>query len=36
MAAPFDHRYPSVDDLRLAARRRIPGFVFDFLDGLPP
>jgi L-lactate dehydrogenase (cytochrome) len=33
MAAPFDHRYPSVDDLRLAARRRIPGFVFDFLDG---
>ena len=33
MAAPFDHRYPSVDDLRQAARRRIPGFVFDFLDG---
>ena len=33
MPAFFDHRYPSVDDLRAAARRRIPGFVFDFLDG---
>jgi len=33
MAPPFDHRYPAVDDLREAARRRIPGFVFDFLDG---
>jgi L-lactate dehydrogenase (cytochrome) len=33
MAAPFDHRFPSVDDLRAGARRRIPGFVFDFLDG---
>ena len=29
----FDHRYPVVEDLREAARRRIPGFVFDFLDG---
>jgi L-lactate dehydrogenase (cytochrome) len=33
MAAPFDHRFPTVDDLRGRARRRIPGFVFDFLDG---
>ena len=33
MSSTFDHRYPSVDDLRAAARRRIPGFVFDFLDG---
>ncbi len=33
MAAPFDHRFPSIDDLRAGARRRIPGFVFDFLDG---
>ena len=33
MALPFDHRYPAVDDLRQAARARIPGFVFDFLDG---
>jgi L-lactate dehydrogenase (cytochrome) len=29
----FDHRHPTVDDLRATARRRIPGFVFDFLDG---
>jgi len=33
MPATFDHRYPTVEDLRAAARRRIPGFVFDFLDG---
>jgi L-lactate dehydrogenase (cytochrome) len=33
MAPFFDHRYPVVEDLRAAARRRIPGFVFDFLDG---
>lgn len=29
----FDHRYPSVDHLREKARRRIPGFAFDYLDG---
>ena len=29
----FDHRYPSVEDLRAAARRHIPAFAFDYLDG---
>ena len=29
----FDHRYPSVEDLRIKARNRIPGFAFDYLDG---
>ncbi len=29
----FDPRYPSVEDLRAAARRRIPAFAFDYLDG---
>ncbi|MEJ2163380.1 MAG: alpha-hydroxy acid oxidase [Robiginitalea sp.] len=29
----FDPRYPSVKDLRNKARRRIPGFAFDYLDG---
>ena len=33
MALTSDRRYPSVDDLRTRARQRIPGFVFDFLDG---
>lgn len=28
----FDTRFPSSDDLRGAARRRIPRFVFEFLD----
>lgn len=29
----FDSRYPSVTDLREKARRRIPKFAFDYLDG---
>ncbi|MDG1573340.1 alpha-hydroxy acid oxidase [Robiginitalea sp. M366] len=30
---PFDTRYPSVEALREKARRRMPGFAFDYLDG---
>ncbi len=33
MDAPYDSRYPSIDDLRTLARRRVPGFIFEFLDG---
>lgn len=33
MARDFDPRYPSVDDLRARARRRIPRFAFEYLDG---
>ena len=29
----FDRRYPSVEDLQARARRRIPAFAFDYLDG---
>ncbi len=29
----FDNRYPSVRDLREKARRRIPRFAFEYLDG---
>ena len=29
----FDSRYPSVDDLRNKARKRIPKFAFEYLDG---
>jgi len=29
----FDPRYPSVSYLRQRARKRIPGFAFDYLDG---
>lgn len=29
----YDPRYPSIDDLREKARRRIPGFAFEYLDG---
>jgi len=29
----YDSRYPSVDDLRERARRRIPRFAFEYLDG---
>ncbi len=29
----FSSRYPRVEDLREKARRRIPGFAFDYLDG---
>ncbi len=33
MNAPYDSRYPSIDDLRARARRRVPRFIFEFLDG---
>lgn len=33
MAQSFDTRYPSVDDLREKARKRIPRFAFEYLDG---
>ncbi|MFZ9002754.1 MAG: alpha-hydroxy acid oxidase [Robiginitalea sp.] len=29
----FDSRYPSIGDLRARARKRIPGFAFDYLEG---
>lgn len=33
MDIQYDTRYPSVEDLRRKAKRRIPGFAFDYLDG---
>lgn len=33
MKLPYNPRYPSVEDLRRKARKRIPGFAFDYLDG---
>ncbi len=35
MAVPivFDSRYPSVEDLRKKAKRKIPKFAFEYLDG---
>lgn len=33
MDIPYDPRFPSIDDLRERARRRVPRFVFEFLDG---
>ncbi|MCA9145005.1 MAG: alpha-hydroxy-acid oxidizing protein [Planctomycetaceae bacterium] len=33
MELDYDSRYPSVDDLRERARRRIPRFAFEYLDG---
>ena len=33
MPSTFDSRFPSVDDLRARARRRIPRFAFEYLDG---
>lgn len=33
MKLPYNPRYPSVDDLRNKAKRRIPRFAFDYLDG---
>jgi len=33
MAKGFDSRYPSVDDLRYKAMRKIPKFAFEYLDG---
>ena len=29
----FDSRYPSVDDLRAKAKKRVPRFAFEYLDG---
>ena len=29
----FDSKYPSVDDLRTRAMKRMPGFAFEYLDG---
>ncbi|MCK5440557.1 MAG: alpha-hydroxy-acid oxidizing protein [Maribacter sp.] len=33
MALEFNTQYPSVDDLRNKAKKRIPKFAFDYLDG---
>jgi len=33
MELQFNRRYPSIDDLRNKARRRMPGFAFEYLDG---
>ncbi|WP_242155543.1 alpha-hydroxy acid oxidase [Aestuariivivens sediminis] len=33
MTIPFDTRYPSVEDLRTKARKKIPKFAFEYLDG---
>ena len=29
----MDNRYPSVEDLRKLAKKRIPKFAFEYLDG---
>ncbi|MCE7992687.1 MAG: alpha-hydroxy-acid oxidizing protein [Roseivirga sp.] len=33
MTWAYNRRYPSVDDLRNKAKRKMPGFAFDYLDG---
>ncbi|WP_397364588.1 alpha-hydroxy-acid oxidizing protein [Olleya sp. R77988] len=33
MALKFDTRYPSIDDLRKKAQKKIPKFAFEYLDG---
>lgn len=33
MAIQFDTRYPSIDDLRKKAQKKIPKFAFEYLDG---
>ena len=33
MELNFNPNYPSIDDLRIKAKKRIPGFAFDYLDG---
>ncbi|WP_242204154.1 alpha-hydroxy acid oxidase [Aestuariivivens insulae] len=33
MAIKFDTRYPSIDDLRVKAQKKIPKFAFEYLDG---
>jgi L-lactate dehydrogenase (cytochrome) len=33
MKLEYNPRYPSIEDLRAGAKKRIPGFAFDYLDG---
>jgi L-lactate dehydrogenase (cytochrome) len=33
MAASFNSKYPSIADLRSKAKRQIPRFAFEYLDG---
>lgn len=33
MKLPYNPRYPSIESLREKARKKIPGFAFDYLDG---
>lgn len=33
MTLSYNSKYPAIDDLRARARRRIPGFAFEYLDG---
>ena len=33
MDIQYNPKYPTVDDLRRKAKKRIPGFAFDYLDG---
>ena len=33
MAIKIDTRYPSIDDLRIKAQKKIPKFAFEYLDG---
>jgi len=33
MKQEMNYKYPSVDDLRLRAKAKIPKFAFEYLDG---
>lgn len=33
MTWPYNRKYPSVDDLRNKAKKKMPGFAFEYLDG---
>ncbi|MGY8953950.1 MAG: alpha-hydroxy-acid oxidizing protein, partial [Flavobacteriales bacterium] len=33
MALNFNTKYPSIDDLRAKAQKKIPKFAFEYLDG---
>lgn len=33
MKLTYNTKYPSVDDLREKARKRVPRFAFEYLDG---
>lgn len=33
MAPKFNTKYPSIDDLREKAKKKIPKFAFEYLDG---